>query len=109
MAANTLNNSSSWKLMTGSILLTILVAIGTLVPQTVAITCWECNSEVDVGCETITPQTPASGDKYYKDCSEKPGFDYKLCRKQVQDIDGKIRVIRSCGFEESQKEVSQLL
>jgi len=77
-----------------------------------ALWCWKCNTEYDKNCEPLPqgPQDPNSlpntTKKYYVNCDEESSLTgkYKLCRKQIQSIDGKERTVRSCGIEESNKQ-----
>lgn len=67
-----------------------------------AITCYDCNSEYDPRCgDPFDPYTLGQ-----IDCNERhplehlPGSNATLCRKLVQKVGTKIRVIRTCGYIE---------
>lgn len=80
-----------------------------LVPGLYALHCWQCNSEISKHCDDL-PVGPVQNvsrldsciQEFYKECSSgDERIKYTFCRKQVQTIDGKERIIRSCGFERS--------
>lgn len=91
------------------LLCALVILLSDLIPSGSAINCYECNSQFDDLCNTVPAGPPNENDeqyrKFYQDCDMKGDhFTYKLCRKQVQTIEGKDRVIRTCGIEKSQKD-----
>lgn len=70
-----------------------------------SITCYHCNSAYDPRCGD--PFDPYSLGKV--NCSMQPppehlpGYTPTLCRKNVQKVYGKVRVVRSCGYIEDKE------
>jgi len=78
-----------------------------------AIKCYQCRSLTEPACATDLPTTVPDNNhwahKYIVDCdvnpnithlelSVKPNAKSTFCRKQYQEIEGEVRIIRSCGF-----------
>jgi len=86
--------------------LMMILILMVVVRTGLAIHCWQCNSFHDSECSNVPsgPQENATLAenirKFYLECDHK----YKLCRKQEQEIDHTVRIIRSCGLESSGKE-----
>eukprot|EP00088_Acartia_fossae_P069091 TRINITY_DN8927_c0_g1_i2.p1 TRINITY_DN8927_c0_g1~~TRINITY_DN8927_c0_g1_i2.p1 ORF type:complete len:139 (+),score=56.50 TRINITY_DN8927_c0_g1_i2:42-458(+) len=68
--------------------------------------CHQCTSKEDPDCadpfyhEDTKPAVKTT--RFLKDCPA--DREYTLCRKIYQNVRGESRVIRSCGWEESDKE-----
>ncbi|KAJ8977399.1 hypothetical protein NQ317_013303 [Molorchus minor] len=72
-----------------------------------AISCYECNSYSDKRC--LGDQHNKLSDDLKKPCPKRDGKEHMLCRKIKQVIDFEVnglqpdsRVIRSCGYDDSQ-------
>ncbi|XP_054160180.1 uncharacterized protein LOC128958359 [Oppia nitens] len=81
-----------------------------VVKSGLAIHCWNCNSYLDKACATLArgPQdkNQLSNDirNFYVDCNTLNDTfprKYSFCRKQEQEIEQEVRIVRSCGFETS--------
>lgn len=86
--------SSAW-------LLPIVLLVGLLASEGDAIFCYQCNSGEIYDKRACTDLTQNSREsKLSKNCSDlgsRDGFPYERCRTMVQDVEGDIRVVRSCA------------
>lgn len=80
----------------------VLVALAFFASRAEAIVCYDCNSEYDPRCgDPFDPYTLGM-----IDCNDRPALDHlgganaTLCRKLVQKVSEKVRVIRTCGYIE---------
>ncbi|KAK3923736.1 Protein quiver [Frankliniella fusca] len=98
--------SASLPSPSGSLVLAVAVVLGALAcldsRGVDAITCYDCNSEYDPRCgDPFDPYTLGQ-----IDCNERQALDHlsganaTLCRKLVQKIGLKVRVVRTCGYIE---------
>ncbi|XP_054261525.1 uncharacterized protein LOC128985851 [Macrosteles quadrilineatus] len=80
----------------------VVLVLCWLCPGVESIICYHCNSAYDPRCGD--PFDPYSLGKI--NCSMQPPLEHlpymepTVCRKNVQKVYGKIRVVRSCGFIE---------
>lgn len=101
----TATRTTTWP--SGSLVLAAAVLLGALAclldsRGVDAIICYDCNSEYDPRCgDPFDPYTLGQ-----IDCNERQALDHlsganaTLCRKLVQRIGTKIRVVRTCGYIE---------
>jgi hypothetical protein len=101
---------SNWIKMAIFAVLLIMLAI---IPLGLSLKCYQCHSKLDSVCAGDLPANPSSTDpgfKYLVDCDTQgnrthisPAYannPFILCRKQRQEIDEKVQIIRSCGVVE---------
>jgi len=93
------------------------VILAFIAPFGYALHCYQCSTALDKDCEGDLPKDPGSTHPAYKflvDCEDKrPGVvknqsvwatddekkeSGRFCRKQHQDVEGRINIIRTCGF-----------
>jgi len=105
--------ASNWveRAFMSSILLLVFIA-----PFGSAIKCYQCKSFEDKVCGGDLPKVPVQSDPAYKylvDCEKSAnrthldvsnsGAKSTFCRKIYQDVDGKVGIIRACGFVKGNK------
>jgi len=91
------------------------ILLGALVHHSEAIFCWQCNSatvefckDVPAGAVANVSTLPLCYKEMYKECeSSDDRLPYTFCRTQEQTIQGKKRVIRSCGYDKAAQDCYQ--
>lgn len=87
--------------------------IATVVGTGLALRCYNCNSHIDKGCDTL-PKDKAEG--YLKDCGNRDnGEQYNICRKLDMHLDmdfgkehpAENRIHRDCGYMETEEGKTQ--
>lgn len=82
--------------------LTFVLSIFLVVDLGAGLQCHQCNGNTDKKCndpfETSPGVAPAT---FLKDCEENK---HTLCRKIYQDVRGEVSVIRSCAWEEYERD-----
>lgn len=83
----------------------VAIMICIFLPTGESISCYQCNSRNDTGCEDLKKEDVWS--RYYLPCPEEGLQQYTFCRKLVQYIKIKglehTRTIRKCGFAKHTK------
>ncbi|CRK99445.1 CLUMA_CG012612, isoform A [Clunio marinus] len=83
-----------------------LIVIG-IAPKVSGLKCYECNSFNNTDC--LDPFVHSNAEGFYNEClpinkdiksitNEVETVEARWCRKLTQNVYGKIRIIRSCGF-----------
>lgn len=90
---------------TFSTLITIALAFFFMVPSAESLHCWDCNSGYDPRCaDPFDNHSIALVDCSQISYSHLNVKEATLCRKTTQTVNGKLRVIRSCGWLNSTHE-----
>ncbi|KAL1139369.1 hypothetical protein AAG570_006353 [Ranatra chinensis] len=74
--------------------------------------CYQCNSEYDPRCgDPFDPYSLGTVNcSLLEPLEHLPGYKPTICRKNVQKVQGKIRIVRGCGYiEDSYKNEKQCL
>ncbi|KAJ9587913.1 hypothetical protein L9F63_018650 [Diploptera punctata] len=83
--------------------ISVMAAVLFLTTNTVnAISCFQCNSVKDPGCDTITDNSTENA--YYRECQpmlgqEKSNFFCRTITLSLKETGSHVRVVRSCGWE----------
>ncbi|XP_065160945.1 UPAR/Ly6 domain-containing protein crok-like [Atheta coriaria] len=102
-----LSRRSGW---TWTVLIVGSIAIGCATAnsneQEKSITCYQCNSEYDPRCgDPFDPYTLGTVNcSMKKPLEHMPDYKPVLCRKTMQKVQGKIRVIRGCGYLRNERD-----
>jgi len=105
--------AASWTQLTLTMSLFILLSI---VPFGSAIRCYQCSSKIENACGEVMPTGEPEANhwarKYIVDCTKANTTNLAedvttkqstFCRKQHQEIEGEVRIVRSCGFVKGEK------